>query len=38
MGRRWYDEGKMMKKKNTFTDYIDVAEYLVRERYTTPIG
>ena len=36
MGRRWYDEGKMLKKKNTFNDYIDVAEYLVRERYTSP--
>jgi oligopeptidase B len=36
MGRRWYDEGKMLKKKNTFNDYIDVADYLVRERYTSP--
>ena len=36
MGRRWYDDGKMMKKKNTFNDFIDVAEYLVRERYTSP--
>jgi oligopeptidase B len=35
MGRRWYDDGKMMHKKNTFNDYIDVAEYLVRERYTS---
>ena len=35
MGRRWYDDGKMMKKKNTFNDFIDVAEYLVRERYTS---
>ncbi len=35
MGRRWYNDGKMMKKKNTFTDFIDVAEYLVRERYTS---
>jgi len=38
MGRAWYDDGKMMKKKNTFFDFIDVAEYLVRERYTTPAG
>jgi oligopeptidase B len=36
MGRRWYDEGKMLTKKNTFNDYIDVADYLVRERYTSP--
>ncbi|HVZ48640.1 MAG TPA: prolyl oligopeptidase family serine peptidase, partial [Gemmatimonadaceae bacterium] len=36
MGRAWYDDGKMMKKMNTFTDFIDCAEYLVRERYTSP--
>lgn len=35
MGRRWYDDGKMMKKMNTFDDFIDVAEHLVRERYTS---
>ncbi|WKW11949.1 S9 family peptidase [Pseudogemmatithrix spongiicola] len=36
MGRQWYDDGKMLKKMNTFTDFIDVAEHLVRERYTAP--
>lgn len=36
MGRGWYDDGKMMKKMNTFTDFIDVADHLVRERYTSP--
>jgi oligopeptidase B len=36
MGRRWYDDGKMLKKLNTFYDYIDVAEELVRRRYTSP--
>ena len=35
MGRAWYDEGKMMKKKNTFFDYIDVAEYLEKQNYTS---
>ena len=35
MGRRWYDDGKMLRKKNTFSDFIDVAEYLVGERYTS---
>ena len=35
MGRQWYDHGKMMHKMNTFTDFIDVAEHLVRERYTS---
>lgn len=36
MGRQWYDDGKMMNKINTFTDYIDVGQHLVKERYTSP--
>ena len=36
LGRRWYDDGKMMKKKNTFNDFVDVAEELIRQRYTSP--
>ncbi|MCD0477295.1 S9 family peptidase [Chryseobacterium sp. LC2016-29] len=36
MGRQWYEDGKMMKKKNTFTDFINVGEYLVKEKYTSP--
>ena len=36
MGRQWYEDGKMMKKKNTFTDFIDCGEYLVKEKYTSP--
>ncbi|MDX5422720.1 MAG: S9 family peptidase, partial [Hymenobacteraceae bacterium] len=36
MGRQWYEEGKMLKKKNTFTDFIDAAEYLVAQKYTNP--
>ncbi|HWH61901.1 MAG TPA: S9 family peptidase, partial [Ginsengibacter sp.] len=35
MGRYWYEDGKMMKKKNTFTDFIDCGEYLVKEKYTS---
>jgi oligopeptidase B len=35
MGRPWYDAGKMLQKKNTFTDFIDVADHLVKERYTS---
>jgi oligopeptidase B len=35
MGRAWYDDGKMRKKTNTFYDFIDCAEYIVRERYTS---
>jgi oligopeptidase B len=33
MGRAWYDDGKLLKKKNTFTDFIDVTDYLVKEKY-----
>jgi oligopeptidase B len=36
MGRAWYDDGKMMHKLNTFHDYVDVADWLVRERWTSP--
>jgi oligopeptidase B len=36
MGRRWYDDGKLLKKKNTFTDFIACAEYLIREKFTNP--
>ncbi|GAA4407903.1 oligopeptidase B [Nibrella viscosa] len=35
MGRRWYEDGKMLKKKNTFTDFIDCSEFLIRQKYTT---
>lgn len=35
MGRQWYEDGKLMKKKNTFTDFIDCAEYLIKEKYTS---
>ena len=36
MGRQWYEDGKMFKKKNTFTDFIDCAEFLIAENYTNP--
>ncbi len=36
MGRQWYEDGKLLKKKNTFTDYIDSAEYLIEESYADP--
>ncbi|MBN1211115.1 MAG: S9 family peptidase [candidate division Zixibacteria bacterium] len=35
MGRGWYDDGKLLKKKNTFNDFIDVAEGLIAEKYTS---
>jgi oligopeptidase B len=38
MGRRWYEDGKLLRKKNTFTDFIDCVEHLVREKYADPRG
>ncbi len=35
MGRQWYEDGKMFKKKNTFTDFIDCADYLIAQKYTS---
>ncbi|MEM9835987.1 MAG: S9 family peptidase [Bacteroidota bacterium] len=35
MGRHWYEDGKMMNKKNTFTDFIDAGEYLISKDYTS---
>jgi oligopeptidase B len=35
MGREWYENGKLLKKKNTFTDFIDCAEYLIAQNYTS---
>jgi oligopeptidase B len=34
MGRQWYEDGKLLKKKNTFTDYIDCSNYLISQKYT----
>jgi oligopeptidase B len=33
MGRSWYEDGKLLKKKNTFTDFIDVTRFLVKYGY-----
>lgn len=35
LGRQWYEEGKMLKKKNTFTDFIDVSRYLIESGMTS---
>jgi oligopeptidase B len=35
MGRQWYEDGKLLKKKNTFTDFIDCAKYLITKNYTS---
>ncbi|HVF48556.1 MAG TPA: S9 family peptidase [Pyrinomonadaceae bacterium] len=34
LGKEWHDAGRMMNKKNTFTDFIAAAEHLVKEKYT----
>lgn len=34
MGRDWYENGKLLKKKNTFTDFIDVGQFLIDEKFT----
>ncbi|KAA2284602.1 S9 family peptidase [Arenimonas fontis] len=36
MGRQWYEDGKLLKKVNTFTDFIDVTDFLVAEGYAAP--
>lgn len=36
LGRQWYEHGKLLNKKNTFTDYIDVAEHLIAHKYADP--
>ena len=36
MGRHWYEDGKFLKKKNTFTDFVAVAEHLIAHKYTSP--
>lgn len=35
LGRPWYDDGKLLKKKNTFTDFIDCSQFLINEGYTS---
>jgi len=36
MGRAWYDQGHLLNKKHSFTDFIDVTRYLVAQRYAAP--
>ena len=38
MGRHWYETGKLLHKKNTFWDFIDVAKFLIDEKYTSSEG
>ncbi len=36
LGRQWYEQGSMQKKRNTFTDFINCAEHLVNQGFTSP--
>ncbi|MFZ4679768.1 MAG: S9 family peptidase [Flavobacterium sp.] len=36
LGRKWYEDGKLLKKKNTFTDFIDCSQFVINEKYTSP--
>lgn len=36
MGRRWYEDGRQLKKKNTFFDFIDATKYLIDKGWTSP--
>ena len=36
LGRQWYEDGKLLKKKNTFTDFIDCSTFLIKQKYTSP--
>jgi oligopeptidase B len=36
LGRQWYLDGKFLKKKNTFNDFVDVSKYLIQEKMTNP--
>lgn len=38
MGRNWYENGKMLHKKNTFNDFIDCAQFLIQENWTSSNG
>ncbi|WP_425594120.1 S9 family peptidase [Algibacter lectus] len=35
LGRHWYETGKLLTKKNTFTDFIDCSKFLIEEKYTS---
>ncbi|WP_262420313.1 S9 family peptidase [Flagellimonas meishanensis] len=36
LGRPWYEDGKLLKKKNTFIDFIDCSKFLIAQKYTSP--
>jgi oligopeptidase B len=36
MGCKWYEQGKLLNKMNTFHDFVDCTKYLIKEKYTVP--
>lgn len=36
LGRQWYEDGKLLKKRNTFTDFIACSKFLIQQKYTSP--
>lgn len=36
LGRKWYEDGKLLQKKNTFTDFIDCSQFVIDQGYTSP--
>ncbi len=36
LGREWYEDGKMLNKKNTFNDFVDCSQFLIDQHYTSP--
>ena len=36
LGRTWYDDGKLLKKRNTFTDFVSCTQYLIDQQYAAP--
>ena len=36
LGRQWYEDGKLLKKKNTFTDFVDCSKFVIEQKYTSP--
>lgn len=36
LGREWYENGKLLHKKNTFTDFVDCSKFVIAEKYTSP--
>lgn len=36
LGRKWYEDGRLLQKRNTFSDFVDCSRYLIEKKYTSP--